>query len=79
MHLGVVPGGDETAHRLAHLPNRAAFERERRGVDDGLVANAERPQPGVAPEGQRLAAGAEHPDPEPAQLRERARLADDPA
>src|SRR5439155_22979272 len=45
-----VPGRGEALtlrarHRLAHLADRASFERERRRLDDRLVADVERAQP----------------------------------
>ena len=40
----VKPALLEPVHRLAHLADRAALERERRGVDDRLVAVVERVQ-----------------------------------
>jgi hypothetical protein len=43
-HLRGVAGLAEPVHGLSHLADRAAFERERRSVDDRLVADVDRAQ-----------------------------------
>ena len=71
-------GALEPVHRLPDLPDRAAFERERRGLDHGLVAVVERMQSvrGVHPE--RPFRRAEDRDAPPARVGEPHEASDQP-
>src|SRR2546423_4388133 len=64
----------ESRDRLAHLADRAAVERERPRLDHRLVAEVERAQAELAPQGPQPLAGADHGDSQTTCLRELAPL-----
>src|SRR5581483_3622544 len=63
-------GVPEAVHGLAHLADRAAVERERRRLDDGLVPVVERAEPEPAIDVETAFRDAEHGDAPPALVRE---------
>src|SRR5207244_3512258 len=60
--LRVITGALEPVHRLPHLADRPALERERRRVDHRLVAVVEGVQPVLAVDAERALRDAEHSD-----------------
>ena len=68
--------GDKARHRLAHLANRTAFERELARVDDRLVAEIQRAEPRGAPVLRGRFARTRHAELQSVRVRERSRLGD---
>ena len=68
------PGLLDPGHRLAHLANRTALEREPRRLDDRLVTEVEPPESECLEGGRRRGTDRDRPEPEPARTRERGRL-----
>src|SRR5207302_1070118 len=68
----------EACHGLAHLADRPSLQREGTDLDDGLVAEVERVQAELTPEGQGPLAEAERRDVQAARLGEAAQLPEQP-
>src|SRR4029078_3191578 len=73
--LGAVALLLESRHRLPHLPDRPALERERPRLPDRLAAQVERAQAELLPQGEKPLAGAERCDPQAACICKPAELA----
>ena len=76
-HLGRVTGRLEPVHRLAHLADRPALEREGRDVDHRLVAVVDGEEPVAAVEVEQTLGRAEDRDPPVARAGEGDEAADE--
>src|SRR5919201_1070173 len=74
VEFGAVAGLLQPGDGLAHLPYRAAFERERIGVDDRLVSEVERAQAEFLEAPAQRLANADRRDREAMVFGERAEL-----